>query len=190
MKLEGIILIVDDRLEEKIGTFADCLINNGYKIQIAQTLEEADRTLKELLKGNKLDGIILDFSFPINSNDQSVHINGIPNGVSLFKKYQFKITTQRIPIIINTTGDEEYKKKYLGDIQNLGTPIYNVNHNANPLAQPNAEMVNDILGMLRHRTEQRNLSSTIQPESSWKRDGRTGYYNKTTQKYTYLRNGD
>lgn len=190
MKEKGTILIVEDRFEEKIGKFQEFLNKEGYSIKHVDTLEEADTVLDKLLKENKLDGIILDFSFPVNNEDESTNIDNIPCGVQLFKKHQFKIDTQRIPVIINTTGDEEYKRKYLGDFNKLSNPIYNVNHHANPLAQPNIEMVKEILKLFNTRNEQRIISSQAKPDNRWLSTGRTGVYNSTTKKYTYLRDGD
>lgn len=186
MQGKGTILIVDDRIEEKIGVFQEYLKVDGYNIKISQTLEEADNDLSKLLGSNNLDGIILDFSFPINETDASVSKDGKPNGVFLFRKYEFKIKNQRVPIVINTTADEEYKKKYLGDIRNLGTPTYNVNHEANPLAQStNREMVRDILKMFNERTEQRRIASQVQPDKKWKIGGKSIICDPKTGNYMY-----
>ena len=165
MQQKGTILIVDDRIEEKIGVFQEYLKIDGYNIRIAQTLEEADKELSTLLGSNNLDGIILDFSFPVDSKDSSVHVNGIPNGVSLFKKHQFSITNKKIPVVINTTGDEDYKRKYMGDLANIGTPIYNVNHEANPLAQANPELAKKILKLFNERTDLRIRTSSIKSDN-------------------------
>lgn len=187
MSKKGTILIIDDRLEEKIGIFQEYLNIDGFDIKIAETLEEADKKISNLLKSNTLDGIILDFSFPINSMDASVTKDGKPNGVYLFEKYKFKITTQGVPVVINTTGDEEYKKKYLGDIKNLGTPVYNVNHQANPLAQTtNREMVRDILKIFNQRYEKRKITETIQPDRKW-RKGQTFIYDENGNPIAYSR---
>jgi len=186
MNNKGTILIVDDRIEEKIGVFQEYLKVEGYNIVIAENLEEADNKLNTLLGNNTLDGIILDFSFPINENDASVNKEGKPNGVFLFKKHEFKIKTQRVPIVINTTGDEDYKRKYLGDIRNLGTPAYNVNHQANPLAQStNREMVKEILKMFNERTEQRRVTSQIQEDRKWNTGGKSIIKDPRTGKYMY-----
>ena len=186
MKEKGTILIIDDRIEEKIGIFEEYLKIDGYTIKIAQTLEEADRDLSTLLGSNKLDGIILDFSFPIDENDASVTKDDKPNGIYLFRKYEFKIKNQRIPIVINTTAEEEHKRKYLGDLNNLGTPVYNVNHEANPLAQStNREMVRDILRMFNERTEQRRISSQIQADRRWNIGGKSIIRDPKTGNYMY-----
>lgn len=169
---KGTILIVEDRMDEKIGKFEEYLTNNGYNIQVAETLEKADVSLNSLIASNKLDGLILDFSFPTNSEDESVvSTDSIPNGISLLRKYQFKIETRRIPVIINTTADEDYKKKYLGDIKNSRTPMYNVDNQSNPLSQPTPAMVEQILSMFNKRTEERNVSSQIRPDNKWKQSG-------------------
>lgn len=190
MEKKGIILIVDDRIDEKIGTFEGHLYKNGFSVKIAGTLEEADRDLDNYLSDNTLDGIILDFSFPVDSKDQSVNTKGIPNGVVLLDKYKFKIGVKRIPVVINTTGDEDYKKKYLGSLKNLEMPIYNVNHQANPLARPSTRMVRDIVNMFNQRYEYRKTTGRIQQDRSWLNKGTTGTYDQKTGKYHYNRNGD
>lgn len=162
MQGKGTILIVDDHIDEKIGVFQEYLKIDGYTIITTSTLEEADRNLSNLLANNSIDGIILDFSFPIDSKDPSVHVDGIPNGVSLFNKHQFKIRNKQIPVIINTTGDEEYKRKHIGDLTNLGTPVYDVNNEANSLAQPNPELVKEVLKMFNERTNLRISTSNIE----------------------------
>ena len=45
MNEKGNILIIEDRIQEKIGSFYDQLIINGYNIKIAETLEEANEKL-------------------------------------------------------------------------------------------------------------------------------------------------
>jgi len=190
MEKKGIILIVDDRIDEKIGTFEGHLHKNGFSIKVAGTLEEADKDLEKYLSDNTLDGIILDFSFPIDSKDQSVSTNGIPNGVVLLNKYKFKIGLTRIPVVINTTGDEEYKNKYLASLGTLSMPTYNVNHQATPLTRPSMSMIQDIINMFNQRCEQRKTNSKIQQDSSWLNKGKTGTYDKKTGKYHYNRNGD
>ena len=190
MATKGVILIVEDRLEEKIGAFENDLTNDGYTIKISETLEKAKKDIEILLKNDSLDGIILDFSFPVNDKDPSVNINGIPCGVALLRKYEFKISNKRIPVVINTTGDEEYKRKYLGNIENFTTPLYNVNHQANPLAQATVQMKQQILKLFNSRTQQRQLMSNITADNQWLQRGKTGVYDKKTGHYTYLRDGD
>ena len=172
MGQKGIILIVDDRIEEKIGVFQEYLKIDGYNIKIANTLEEADKDLSKFLGSNNLDGIILDFSFPVNAEDPSVHVDGVPNGVSLFTKHRFNIKNKQIPVVINTTGDEEYKRKYMGDLTKLGTPVYNVNHEANPLAQASPKLAKEILKLFNERTDLRIRTSNILPDNKL-RTGRT-----------------
>ena len=162
MDKKGNILIIEDRIQEKIGSFYDQLIINGYSIKIVETLEQADESLNELLKSNNIDGIILDFAFPISQEDQSTNIDGLPCGIALLKDYAFKLNLKRIPVVINTTGDEDYKAKYLESI-NLSMPIYNVNHELNPLARPSREMINEILQMF----DTRNTLKDINPDKKW-----------------------
>lgn len=162
MSNKGSILIVEDRVQEKIGSFYDQLVRNGYNIKIVETLEQADETLDELLKTNIIDGIILDFSFPISEEDQSVCIDGIPSGIVLLQNHLFKLNTKRIPVVINTTGDEEYKAKYLESFT-LSMPIYNVNHETNPLARPSSKMIEEIISMFNTRNSERK----IRPDNKW-----------------------
>lgn len=173
MNEKGIILIVDDRIQEKIGVFQEYLKVEGYEIKIAGTLEDADKDLSNLLANNSLDGIILDFSFPVNEEDPSVHVDGIPNGVSLFRKHQFNIKNKQIPVIINTTEDEDYKRKYMGDLTKLGTPTYNVNHEANPLALARPELAKKILKLFNARTDLRIRTSNILPDKNNLRTGKS-----------------
>ena len=187
---KGIILIVDDRIDEKIGPFEQHLYKSGFSVKIAGTLEEADRDLKKYIGDKTLDGIILDFSFPVNSEDQSVSTRGVPNGVVLLDKYKFNIGVQRIPVVINTTGDEDYKKKHLGSLGRLEMPIYNVNHQTTPLARPSMRMIQDIINMFNQRCEQRKTSSQIKQDNSWLNKGQTGTYNNKTGQYHYNRDGD
>lgn len=190
MATKGVILIVEDRLEEKIGAFENDLTNDGYTIKISETLEQAKKDIEELLKRDILDGVILDFSFPVSEEDPSVNINGIPCGVALLRKCEFKISNKRIPVVINTTGDEEYKRKYLGDMKKFSTPLYNVNHQANPLAQATVQMKQQILKLFNSRTEQRQLINGIVQDNKWLQRGKTGVYDRKTGHYTYLRDGD
>lgn len=190
MEKKGTILIVDDRIDEKIGSFSEQLVKEGYDIKIAGTYEDAEKALKTLIDSNTLDGMILDFSFPVNAEEPSVSTNGTPNGVLLLKKFIFKINLKKIPVVINTTGDEDYKKKYLGSLGNLEMPVYNVNHQANPLARPSVRMVKDILNMFNQRCEYRKTTGQIQGDKSWLNKGTTGTYDKKTGKYHYNRDGD
>ena len=162
VKKNGSILIVEDRLQEKIGSFYDQLVKNGYDIEIGENFEKANELLENLLKSNKIDGIILDFSFPVSEEDQSVNIDGIPSGVKLLQDYLFKLNMRRIPVVINTTGDEEYKAKYLENM-GLSMPVYNVNHETNPLAKPGAQMISEIMEMFDIRNNERR----IKPDSKW-----------------------
>jgi len=166
VKTKGTILIVDDHIDEKIGVFQEYLKIDGYNIKVAGNLEEADKDLATLIGNNTLDGIILDFSFPTSELDASATTRNKPNGIFLFEKYCFKIENQRVPVVINTTADKETKNKYLGNLGNLGMPIYNVNHEANPLAHSSPEMAKEILKLFNERTEQRRIASGIKPDSN------------------------
>ena len=156
MEQKGTILIVDDRTDEKIGVFHDYLVNSGFNLNYVGTLAEAKNELKSLLSSQQLDGIILDFSFPIDENDKSVQSNNIPNGVVLLNDFIFRIRLQQIPVIINTTGDKDYKKKYLGNPDDLRIPYYDVDHELNPLARPSRGMTQDILKLFNDRVERRS----------------------------------
>lgn len=187
LKKDGTILIVEDRIEEKIGGFSDDVLKKqGYDIQFAENLEKARELLNELLRKNKIDGIILDFSIDTNKDDKSPTTDGVPNGIVLLREFLFKLNTARIPIVINTTGDEEYKNKYLGTM-NLEMPIYNVNHQATPLASPNLnfQVIHEILNMFDSRNETRNII----PDKKWDGKGETGYLDNKGH-YHYRRDGD
>ena len=167
-KTKGFILIVEDRFEEKIGKFKDSLSNEGYNIILAKTLEEAKQEMNDLLKSNNIDGVILDFSFPINSEDLSDFSNGEPNGITFLKNFKFQLNNKKIPIIINTTADENFKKKYLKPIESsLEMPLYVVDHECNPLANLSPHSTKEIINLFNARNQLRN----IQPDKRWNKNG-------------------
>lgn len=190
MHKKGVVLIVDDCFDEKIGQFEEHLQRAKFEIRKAETLEEADRELDKLLRDNSLNGIILDFSFPKDVNDDNVSENGKPNGIVLLEKYRLRLELKRIPVVINTTGDEDYKEKYLGFLKQLYIPIYNVKHQVHPLANPLMRMTQDIIKMFNQRYEQRKLSSQTIKDGSWLARGKNGTYDRKTGKYYYNRDGD
>ena len=165
MEKKGTILIVEDLLEEKIGKFKQILEIEGFKVKVAETYRDAKNELDRLIRANDLDGIILDFSFPIDDNDKSTVINEIPCGVQLFKDFKFNISLKGIPVIINTTGEEEYKQKYLQSIDCTNIPVYDVNNAATSLTQPTPEMIKQILQLFNDRYEKRELESTIKGDN-------------------------
>jgi len=157
MDKKGTILVIEDHFEEKIGVFKNYLDIEGYEIDVAENLEEANKKMVDLLKKNIIDGIILDFSFPISKEDPTRFFNDVPNGVLFFEKFKFQIQTMQIPVVINTTATEEIKTKYLGDLDHLGTPVYNVNHDANPLAAPTNQLfIKEIFNLFNNRNKMRN----------------------------------
>lgn len=164
----GTILIVEDRPEEKIGRFQDFLVGQGYSIKIAENFINAEKLLNELLKTNTIDGIILDFAIPLSKGDKSTTNGNIPNGIVLLKQFLFSLNNRRIPVVINTTADDECKKKYLEGI-NLEMPIYIVNQEGMPLASPNpsGKMLQEIINMFNARNEVRK----IKPDSKWANKG-------------------
>jgi len=167
-KTTGIILIIEDRFEEKIGQFADYLTKNGYKIILAETLESAFLKMQDLLASNNVDGVILDFSFPTNNEDPSVSSNNLPNGIVFLDNFKFKLNTRQIPVVINTTGDKEYKKKYLEPLKSgLSMPLYDVDHESSPLARPGAQSIQEIMELFDKRKRFRN----IKPDQSWHNKG-------------------
>ncbi len=164
----GTILIVEDRPEEKIGRFQDFLTEQGYTVQIAENFADAEKLLNRLLKTNTIDGIILDFAIPVSEDDKSTTNGNIPNGVVLLKQFLFSLNNRRIPLVINTTADEECKKKYLSEL-NLEMPIYIVNQEGMPLASPNpsGKMLQEIIDMF----NERNKTRKIIPDSKWTSNG-------------------
>ena len=167
MNKKGTILIVDDRIEEKIGTFRQYLDIEGFNVEIAEDLKKADKLLSDLIKSNKLDGLILDLSFPVSKEDPSVTTEeNIPCGVSLFRKHEFKLRNKMIPIVLNSTADEEFKRKYFGNIEKSNTLMYNVDVQSNPLTRPTGNLIKEIIGMFNKRSEDRNLANSIKADNS------------------------
>lgn len=167
-KTTGTILIIEDRFEEKIGQFADYLTKNGYKIILAETLENAFIKMQNLLETNNIDGVILDFSFPTNNEDPSVYSNNLPNGIAFLDNFKFKLNTKQIPVIINSTGDKEYKEKYLEPMKSgLSMPLYNVDHERSPLAKSSAQAIQEIMELFNKRKSLRNIT----PDQSWHNKG-------------------
>ena len=53
----------------------------------------------------------------------------------------------------------------MGDLTKLGTPVYNVNHEANPLALARPELAKKILKLFNDRTDFRIRASNILPDN-------------------------
>ena len=202
MEKKGTILIVEDRIDEKIGHFKEILESRDYDVQFAGTLENANILLGANI--NKLDGIILDFSFPVSDEDLSDNINDLPCGVELLSRYKRIVQSQGIPIVINSTAEKSLKIEKLKKIgieldeKNNGItkprfmqsmPIYNIDNESNPLVSATSQMVEEILKMFEERTIQRKTTEKIDADNKWKR-GTTGHYNESTGKFTYYRDGD
>lgn len=168
MGKKGTILIIDDLLEEKIGRFKQILEIEGFKVKVAENYRDAKKELDGLIRSNDLDGIILDFSFPVDDEDKSTVINDIPCGIQLFKDFRFNISLKGIPVIINTTCEDEYKQKYLKTIDCSNIPIYDVNNSATSLTQPTPEIAKQILTLFNARYEKRKLELTIKKDNSLK----------------------
>lgn len=168
MGTKGVILIVEDLLEEKIGKFKQIIEIDGFTTKVTSTYKDSEKELIKLISSNQLDGIILDFSFPYDANDKSVVINDMPCGIKLLKDFEFKISLQGIPVVINTTGDNEYKRKYLESINHKNFPMYDVNNALTSLTNPSIEMVKDILKMFNVRYEKRNIDKSIKRDKSLK----------------------
>jgi len=184
---KGTILIVEDRIIEKIGSFRQYLEKEGYSITVAENFKQAQLELNELLRKNTIVGIILDLSFPKDENDKSaVNKEDIPYGAVLFNNNKFQLHIKNIPIVINTTGDDEYKRKYLGDINNLNVPIYNVNHETNPLANSSGKQIKEILELFNHRVSIKNIAE----DATWGDALKGKSVAKVNGKYVYTREGD
>ena len=166
MGSKGTILIVEDLLEEKVGVFKQILDIEGFKTVVSENYKDAKEMLEKLIASNKLNGIILDFSFPVDENDKSVVINDIPCGVVLLKENLFKLTLQNIPVVINTTGEEEYKKKHLSSLGTITIPTYDINNTLTNLARPSVEMTKEIIKMFNECYERKKLEASIKSDNS------------------------
>ena len=173
MGSKGTILIVEDLLDEKIGKFKQILDIEGFKTIVSETYKDAKEKIEKLINSNELTGVILDFSFPVDDIDKSVVINDIPCGVQLLKDFSFKMSLKSIPVVINTTGDNEYKKQYLASINTESIPMYDVDCALTSLTQPTPEMVKQILKLFNDRYEKRKLESSIKRDNSNLRTGRS-----------------
>ena len=162
MQYKGTILIVEDHIQEKIGSFYDYIIKNNYSISTAENLEDADKKLIDLINLNEIDGIILDFAFPVNRSDLSPNIDGIPNGIVLLTKHLFKLNLKRIPVIINTTADETYKRKHLESL-NLEMPIYEIDNELSPLSSLSSSACKEIIELF----DRRSMERRIKPDRKW-----------------------
>ena len=166
MGSKGTILIVEDLLDEKIGKFKQILDIEGFKTIVSETYKDAKEKIEKLINSNELTCVILDFSFPVDDIDKSVVINDIPCGVQLLKDFSFKMSLKSIPVVINTTGDNEYKEKHMAQVNTTGIPIYDVDCALTSLTQPTPEMVKQILKLFNDRYEKRKVETDIKPDSS------------------------
>ncbi len=190
---KGTILVIEDKEQGKLGRFKDVLIRDNYSILSVETLGEAIKTIEKMKKSNfdTLDGLILDFSFPVGEvdnkeYDSSKTINGRQCGIEFLRKYYHLFNNNRIPLVINTTASEELKREKLKEIGidiregEFGlipqkflqfTQIFNVDNESNSLFNPSGETIKDILKIFNERTENRRVQSKIQPGRSWNTRG-------------------
>ena len=205
---KGTILVIEDEEQGKIGRFKDVLITNNYCILHVRTLGEAIKIMEEMKKNNfnNLDGLILDFSFPIGEIDgKQFDSSKTISGIEFLRIYYHLLNNNKIPLVINTTASEDFKIEQLKEIGieikegEIGlihqkflqlTQIFNVDNSINPLANPSSETIKEILGMFKQRTETRKIQRKIQPDKSWQIRGQTGFYDPNSGTYRYLRDGD
>lgn len=185
------ILIIDDNIEEKIGAFKDLLEKTGFKCIEAKTLEEAKRIFEDNI--NNIDAVVLDYAFPESKNNTIFYNeNKVPNGIVFLKKYEFKLYTKNIPLIINTSADEEEREKWLRTTSYFSKDedvLYKCPAKQ-PLADSTSVIAEQIIKEIKKRQEERKMLSRIKADNKWTQKGQTGIYDKTTGEYHYLRNGD
>ena len=79
---------------------------------------------------------------------------------------------------------KEYKKQHLDGLS-LEMPVYDVDHEMNPLAKPSAQTIREILDMFNTKNQTRK----IKPDKKWDGKGETGFVDKNGH-YHYRRDGD
>lgn len=182
-EVKGKILIVEDKIEEKINDkFLKLLYDSGYDAIYVENLEQATAILEDESIVDSLDGIILDFKIPVSEEDRSLTIHDRPCGIELFDKKILKYRNKRIPVILNTTADNDLKVKYLKSIgidideRNIGLlpqsflqsismmPIYNTNGD---LLDPKSTTMKEILDLFKERTERRKTEKKIEADNRW-----------------------
>lgn len=165
------ILIIDDRIEVKIGDFEDALVRAGFSIEKATTLEEAMEAFEKNI--DDIDAVILDYSFPVSESNHRVYDdNKVPNGIVFLTKYEMKMHLKGIPIIINTDSDDDYrekwlkKSKYFSDDSNI---LYK-SLEKQPLSFVNAIEARRIIEKINESKEIREIAKKVQPTTKkWPR---------------------
>ena len=178
---KGTILIIDDNLESKVSNqFIDYLKAEGYHIEIAKDLSEADGKLSFLLDSKDLDGIILDFSIPGGDKEWD-RVGDKYCGPYLYFKHRGEITRQSIPIIVNTTADDKTKREQfeVNDIErDLSIPVYDARceYGDLSLTHPSVNMRKTIIEMFNNRDSVRVTNNNVKEYSkSWGMGGKTIY---------------
>ena len=132
------ILIIDDRPEEKIGNFKDLLDKYGIEYKIVTTLESAKQYWQEYgIKKNNIDAIILDYIFPNSNADLTEYTDNIPNGVKFLFDNEFLMHKKMVSLIINTSADKEIVQEYLRKTRYFNHPndILYTFHDKQPLSE-------------------------------------------------------
>lgn len=163
------ILIVDDNIDEKIGTFQDLLYSSGFKIETASTLDDAIKKFKG--HSNSLDAIILDYFFPESTkNIKFYNENNVPNGIVFLKEIGFTAHIKGIPLIINTASDEVERDKWLRQVpyySNNGQIIYK-SPAKQPLSFLSPILAKKLIDTIKQKKEEKETTSKIKPpQNSW-----------------------
>ncbi len=117
------ILIIDDRFEEKIGSFTDDLDKNGLKYIVAETLDKANELFNKYF--DTISTIILDFTFPRNNQSrESADFEQKPSGIIFLLDNEWRMSLAGIHLILNTCWEEKTRDRYFFE-----SMYYNANSN-------------------------------------------------------------
>ncbi len=159
------ILIIDDRIEEKIGNFVYTLETEGLDYKVATTLEEAEQLWEEYgRKKNEIDAIILDYIFPKNATDNTEYTNDVPNGIKFLLDNEFMMHNKMISLIINTSADKDIIEKALKMTKyfnNIRDDVLYVCQEKHPLLEANAYTRSVIISGIKEGIKRREISKRI-----------------------------
>ncbi len=160
------ILIIDDCIETKVGTFLELLGRAGFETRCATTLEEATEILGKDI--DKIDAIILDYSFPVSQDNQAVYdTNRTPNGIVLLQRFGMKLKMKDIPVIINTDGEESYRDDWLRKtthFKNDRDVLYK-SPEKQPISCITPLLANKLIEQIKQKKEERDLQRNAPKET-------------------------